>query len=642
MQRSTPVGPGDPTLLAREGARRPTPSIARADLLRCPALPSCWARHRAVARGRANRTVPRASAAGAVGRGAGCCPRSRRADSSGRAVARAELLGAARRLSDAEASGQQRSSCARRVGRRHLAGVGCCPRSSRSDTASSCSPTLAPPSCWARHRAVARGRPDRTLRRPLMREAACGVARAALLGATPAVVRGRGERTTAVEPCWPSPADGCCPGSSQSDGASNCSPRWRAAELLGAASGCCPRSTRSDSAELLGAGPAAGARGCVLGQAPSCWVRRRLLLLSDTEAIGQQVGRDVRLLPAVEPCWPASPWGSRLLPSGSCPRSARSDSAPVADARGCVLGRVRRAVGCGVGCCPMPRRSDSRSGATSGCCPRSSRVGRRHPGGVGCCPRSSRSDSAPATDARGRGEQTTVAPYWPASPADGCCLRRTVRRAGAPPSCWARHRAVARGRPDRTMRSCWARRRTLMRIELGHYLGRHAGRWVAGRRRARDRRKAAASAAATPAARIDFNTDDEPRMTARPAAPTNSSARRSPGSDSGAAAATTSNSAPANTRASAAPSCGADQRRGDDAQQRRASVNSSARRPTPPRLLGPIARGRSTSRRRRSTAPRDGQHPAPPRRRRTERTKGVAAANTPARRRAPAPTNSHR
>jgi hypothetical protein len=480
MQRSTPVGPGDPTLLAREGARRPTPSIARADLLRCPALPSCWARHRAVARGRANRTVPRASAAGAVGRGAGCCPRSRRADSSGRAVARAELLGAARRLSDAEASGQQRSSCARRVGRRHLAGVGCCPRSSRSDTASSCSPTLAPPSCWARHRAVARGRPDRTLRRPLMREAACGVARAALLGATPAVVRGRGERTTAVEPCWPSPADGCCPGSSQSDGASNCSPRWRAAELLGAASGCCPRSTRSDSAELLGAGPAAGARGCVLGQAPSCWVRRRLLLLSDTEAIGQQVGRDVRLLPAVEPCWPASPWGSRLLPSGSCPRSARSDSAPVADARGCVLGRVRRAVGCGVGCCPMPRRSDSRSGATSGCCPRSSRVGRRHPGGVGCCPRSSRSDSAPATDARGRGEQTTVAPYWPASPADGCCLRRTVRRAGAPPSCWARHRAVARGRPDRTMRSCWARRRTLMRIELGiTSAGMRAGGWRA-------------------------------------------------------------------------------------------------------------------------------------------------------------------
>jgi len=206
------------------------------------------------------------------------------------------------------------------------------------------------------------------------------------LGATPAVVRGRGERTAAVEPCWPaSPADGCCPGSSQSDGASNCSPRWRAAELLGAASGCCPRSTRSDSAELLGAGPAAGARGCVLGQAPSCWVRRRLLLLSDTEAIGQQVGRDVRLLPAVEPCWPASPWGSRLLPevkpigqcvelfanagaaellgaaSGCCPRSTRSDSAPVADARGCVLGRVRRAVGCGVGCCPMPRRSDSRS-----------------------------------------------------------------------------------------------------------------------------------------------------------------------------------------------------------------------------------------------------------------------------------------
>ncbi len=90
-------------------------------------------------------------------------------------------------------------------------------------------------------------------------------------------------------------------------------------------------------------------------------------------------------------------------------------------------------------------------------------------------------------------------------------------------------------------------------------------------------------------------------------------ARRSLGSDSGAAAATTSNSAPANTRASSAPSCGADQRRGDDAQQRRASVNSSARRPTPPRLLGPIARGRSTSRRRRSTAPRDGQHPAPPR-----------------------------
>ena len=155
-----------------------------------------------------------------------------------------------------------------------------------------------------------------------MREAACGVARAALLGATPAVVRGRGERTTAVEPCWPSPADGCCPGSSQSDGASNCSPRWRAAELLGAASGCCPRSTRSDSAELLGAGPAAGARGCVLGQAPSCWVRRRLLLLSDTEAIGQQVGRDVRLLPAVEPCWPPSPWGV-----GCCPRSSRSDSA---------------------------------------------------------------------------------------------------------------------------------------------------------------------------------------------------------------------------------------------------------------------------------------------------------------------------
>jgi hypothetical protein len=66
-----------------------------------------------------------------------------------------------------------------------------------------------------------------------------------------------------------------------------------------------------------------------------------------------------------------------------------------------------------------------------------------------------------------------------------------------------------------------------------------------------------------------------------------------------------------------------------------APVNSSARRPTPPRLLGPIARGRSTSRRRRSTAPRDGQHPAPPRRRRTERTQGLAAANTPARRPTP-------
>ena len=75
-------------------------------------------------------------------------------------VARAEPLGAApavvRGRGERTAGRARRPAVAR--GRAVLAGVGCCPRSSRADSASSCSPTLAPPSCWARHRAVARGR----------------------------------------------------------------------------------------------------------------------------------------------------------------------------------------------------------------------------------------------------------------------------------------------------------------------------------------------------------------------------------------------------------------------------------------------------------------------------------------------------
>jgi hypothetical protein len=383
MQRSTPVGPGDPTLLAREGARRPTPSIARADLLRCPALPSCWARHRAVARGRANRTVPRASAAGAVGRGAGCCPRSRRADSSGRAVARAELLGAARRLSDAEASGQQRSSCARGVGRRHPGGCrllpevkpighcvelfanagaaellgaasGCCPRSTRSDTA----PAADARGCvWGRpRRAVGRdaGCCPRSRRADNSGRAVLAVTGGRLLpGVKPigrcvelfaalarrrAVGRGIG-LLPEVDPIGQRGAVGRGAG------------RWRArlrvgsgAELLGAGPAVVVVRYRGDRTEGRARRPAVARSRAVLagvtlgesavaraargqpdrtvrraavaqgawGAAPSCWVRRRLL--SDAEAIGQQVGRDVRLLPAVEPCWPPSPWGRRLLP----------------------------------------------------------------------------------------------------------------------------------------------------------------------------------------------------------------------------------------------------------------------------------------------------------------------------------------
>jgi hypothetical protein len=182
--------------------------------------------------------------------------------------------------------------------------------------------------------------------------------------------------------------------------------------------------------------------------APSCWARRRLL--SEVEASGQQrssragrhrrtavargqanrtVRRTVRRAGAPPSCWARH----RAVARGRPDRTARSCWArgrPLAREAACWV--RRRVVGCGAGCCccPIPRRSDRRSGATSGCCPQSSRVGRRHPGGVGCCPRSTRSDSA-----------SSCSPTL------------------APPSCWARHRAVARGQPDRTMRSCWARRR---------------------------------------------------------------------------------------------------------------------------------------------------------------------------------------
>jgi hypothetical protein len=79
----------------------------------------------------------------------------------------------------------------------------------------------------------------------------------------------------------------------------------------------------------------------------------------------------------------------------------------------------------------------------------------------------------------------------------------------------------------------------------------------------------------------------------RTAAPTDNSARRSLGSDSGAAATTTNNSALLPTRCVVA----AARKR---ASRRAGPAASAARRPTPPRFLGPIARGRSTSRRRRS------------------------------------------
>ena len=203
--------------------------------------------------------------------------------------------------------------------------------------------------------------------------------------------------------------------------------------------------------------------------APRCWARRRLL--SEVEASGQQrssragrhrrtavargqanrtVRRTVRRAGAPPSCWARHRAVARGRPDRTV-RSCWARGRPLAREAACWV--RRRVVGCGAGCCccPIPRRSDRRSGATSGCCPQSSRVGRRHPGGVGCCPRSTRSDSA-----------SSCSPTL------------------APPSCWARHRAVARGQPDRTMRSCWARRRTLMRIELGiTSAGMRAGGWRA-------------------------------------------------------------------------------------------------------------------------------------------------------------------
>jgi hypothetical protein len=186
--------------------------------------------------------------------------------------------------------------------------------------------------------------------------------------------------------------------------------------------------------------------------APSCWAQRRLL--SEVEASGQQrssragrrhrrtavargqanrtVRRTVRRAGAPPSCWARHRAVARGRPDRTV-RSCWARGRPLAREAACWV--RRRVVGCGAGCCccPIPRRSDSRSGATSGCCPQSSRVGRRHPGGVDCCPRSSRSDSA-----------SSCSPTL------------------APPSCWARHRAVARGQPDRTVRrlltreaACW-------------------------------------------------------------------------------------------------------------------------------------------------------------------------------------------
>ena len=155
--------PGD-TAVARGQANR----TVRRTVRRAGAPPSCWARHRAVARGRPDRTVRSCWARGrplareaacwvrrrVVGCGAGCCccPIPRRSDSR---------------------SGATSGCCPQssRVGRRHPGGVGCC------------------------HRALARGQPDRTVRRLLTREAACWVECAELLGAASAVVRCRGDRT---------------------------------------------------------------------------------------------------------------------------------------------------------------------------------------------------------------------------------------------------------------------------------------------------------------------------------------------------------------------------------------------------------------------------------------------------------------
>ena len=223
--------------------------------------------------------MPRASAAGAVGRGVGCCPRSRRADSSGRAVARADLLGAA----PAVVRRRGERTAGRAVPARRRVGL--------SDSA---------PAADARGCVVGR--------------ALCCWARRRLLSEVESSRVGRRHRRLLPEV---KPIGQCV----------ELFPALARRRAVGRGIGLLPEVDRIGRCGAVGRG--AGhwrARLRVGSRAPSPWVRRRLL--SDAEAIGQQVGRGVGLLHAVEPCWPASPWRARLLL-----RSSRSDnSAPAADA----------------------------------------------------------------------------------------------------------------------------------------------------------------------------------------------------------------------------------------------------------------------------------------------------------------------
>ena len=237
--------------------------------------------------------------------------------------------------------------------------------------------------------------------------------------------------------------------------------------------------------------------------APRCWARRRLL--SEVEASGQQrssragrhrrtavargqanrtVRRTVRRAGAPPSCWARHRAVARGRPDRTV-RSCWARGRPLAREAACWV--RRRVVGCGAGCCccPIPRRSDSRSGATSGCCPQSSRVGRRHPGGVGCCHRAL---------ARGQPDRTVrrlltrEAACWvecaellgAASAVVRCRGDRTAGRARRPAVARGRAvlaavtlgaSAVARGQADRTVR------RPLMReVEASRQRSRRIGR----------------------------------------------------------------------------------------------------------------------------------------------------------------------